>query len=314
MKKFTKITALAVAIIMLCLSLSGCASLDLKREEQAFWTNEDSIDSITLSSGETYVILEEDVEQLVMYDSRNWQYVYVTQKDVPVLLSDTYGTLLYFSDDKKFIDGCLTGIENNDGSFTLNDTRSVSGLTSVLQTAIFFTPVNTSNVYVDGIPYHPEELTEKHVTYCKKDYYDDIMEQFENGIDYTHYAYEYSVYDEDYDIKYKDYTLSKDESKIIEKILKDVKPKAETDSLYYDYYNLCNLYHYSDDEIFAEYTCEVFASFNYDEYILGVYIDSLDAYDCYEVPKKYFDDVNKIFSKAKIAYDSSVDVEYYEYR
>ena len=109
MKKLTKITALAVAVIMLCLSLSGCASLDLKREMHANWTNEKGIDSITTSDGETYVLLDNEVANLIMYDTYLWNEVWVTDKDVPVLLSDSYGTNLSMTSDKDFIYGYIEG-------------------------------------------------------------------------------------------------------------------------------------------------------------------------------------------------------------
>ena len=125
------------------------------------------------------------------------------------------------------------------------------------------------------------------------------MSQIENGIEYTHYGYEYYVLDDEYMQVPKDYYLSKDEADLIEKIFKEVKPKTNNEDIYEDYYNLTSLCHYSDDRNFGEYTCEVFSSYNYDEYIIGVYIESLDAYDCYKVPQKYLDDVKKIFKNAE---------------
>lgn len=291
MKKFTKITALAVAIIMLCLSLSGCAELDFQREMHAFWTNEKGIDSITASDGETYVLLDNEVANLIMYDTYLWENVWVTAKDVPVLLSSTYGVGLLMTSDKDFIYGYIQGKTDDDGVFRVVDSNATSFSTpfSLLRSAFYFTETSV----------HPDKIEERDVTYCKESIYDDIMSQVENGIEYTHYGYEYSVYDEEYMEVPKNYYLSKDESDLIEKILKEVKPKPETNELYDKYYSLCELYHYSDDRNFGKYTFEVFASENYDEYIFGVYIESLDAYDCYEVPEKYLDDVKKIFKNAE---------------
>ncbi len=324
MKKFTKITALAVAIIMLCLSLSGCAELDLMREEQCFWTNEKGIDSITTSDGETYVLLDNEVANLIMYDTYLWENVWVTAKDVPVLLSSTYGVGLLMTSDKDFVYGYIQGKTDDDGVFRVVDSNvtSVSTPFSLLGSAFYFTETSSSTpfsllrpaFYFTETSVHHDKIEERDVTYCKESIYDDIMSQVENGIEYTHYGYEYYVYDEEYMEVPKNYYLNSDESDLIEKILKEVKPKAETQELYDKYYSLCELYHYSDDRNFGEYTFEVFASENYDEYIFGVYIESLDAYDCYEVPEKYLDDVKKIFKNAEESNELMWvdDVEIYE--
>lgn len=290
MKKLTKITALAVAVIMLCLSLSGCASLDLKREMHANWTNEKGIDSITTSDGETYVLLDNEVANIIMYDTYLWNDVWVTDKDVPVLLSDSYGTNLSITSDKDFIYGYIEGTIDSDGVFC---TLDIDG-----GTVPFIGGLSAYFIYTKEGTY-PDKTSGKDVLYCKESIYDDIMSQIENGIEYTHYGYEYYVLDDEYTQVPKDYYLSKDEAKIIEKIFKEVKPKTNNEDIYEDYYNLTSLCHYSDDRNFGEYTCEVFSSYNYDEYIIGVYIESLDTYDCYKVPQKYLDDVKKIFKNAE---------------
>ena len=295
MKKLTKITALAVAVIMLCLSLSGCASLDLKREMHANWTNEKGIDSITTSDGETYVLLDNEVANLIMYDTYLWNEVWVTDKDVPVLLSDSYGTNLSMTSDKDFIYGYIEGTIDSDGVFCPLD---IDG-----GTVPFIGGPSAYFIYTKEGTY-PDKTSDKDVLYCKESIYDDIMSQIKNGIEYTHYGYEYYVLDDEYMDVPKDYYLSSDEADLIEKIFKEVKPKTNNEDIYEDYYNLTSLCHYSDDRNFGEYTCEVFSSYNYDEYIIGVYIESLDAYDCYKVPQKYLDDVKKIFKHAEMWADS----------
>ena len=102
MKRTLKISALALVIAMLCLSFTGCAALDERKDTHAVWTQKGSKDSITYN-GEVYKLLEKSDQCNPIYIDK--QYVRITEPDVPVLLSLRYGDTLNLSDDKNFISG-----------------------------------------------------------------------------------------------------------------------------------------------------------------------------------------------------------------
>lgn len=287
MKKITKITALAVAVIMLCLSLTGCASLDLKREEHAVWTNDKSIDSITLSDGETYLKLDKEYADKVYIDYFNWLPVYVTEKDVPVLLSGRLGEALRLTEDKSFIYGFIADTQN----YFESNNKAIT-VASVFGTGLYFSPVE-EGAFTDSNIYSED------VVYCKEDVYDDVMKRLEKGVEYTHYGYDYYLFNEEtFEDKHDHYYLSKDESEVIEKIFKEVKPKTNND-IGYNASHVCTLNHFSDDHFFGEYTCDIYMIDNTDTYYLACYIDSLDTFNCYKVPDKYIDDIESITEIAR---------------
>lgn len=86
MKKYKKFLALLLAAL-LCLSLCGCVDLDAMRSEHAVWQEDGSI----LWNGAVYRKLENVVDMDEMEFSYSYVTIYVTQPDVPVLLSDTLG-------------------------------------------------------------------------------------------------------------------------------------------------------------------------------------------------------------------------------
>ena len=87
MKKLNRFIAVTVVMIMMCMLLCSCSTLDTMKEQHAYWTNENSIDSITLSNCDEYIRIENSSE--IMLNQNTWFPIYVTTKDVPVLLSDT---------------------------------------------------------------------------------------------------------------------------------------------------------------------------------------------------------------------------------
>ena len=80
MKKVIRITALFLALIMLALPLVGCDNLDELRAKQGFILDKDTISF----NGNTYKRLYTN-EHL---SSAEWRDVNITEKDVPVLLSE----------------------------------------------------------------------------------------------------------------------------------------------------------------------------------------------------------------------------------
>lgn len=186
MKKATKLSALMIALFMICLCLGGCDELDDMREKQAFWTTKGSIESITLD-GEEY-------KRLPGYDNPDPLYnvpdsglaVNVTDPDVPVLLSDSFAEYMNLSADKNFITGSLYNI-----------------------------PVEWYDGYLPG----------SDVIYCKTDIYDEVAEKINAGIEYTKYGFGCFEYDEEkMSDKRMYYYLTDEENDAINTIIEKVKP------------------------------------------------------------------------------------------
>lgn len=86
MKKWKRWLVLALATV-LCLSLCGCEELEIMRAEHAVWQEDGSI----LWNGNVYRKLE-NVENVDVLDiSYDYAWIYVTEPDVPVLLSTWFG-------------------------------------------------------------------------------------------------------------------------------------------------------------------------------------------------------------------------------
>ncbi len=101
MKKAKRILAL-LAVFVLCLSFSGCKALDEMRASQGFWQPDGSI-----RVGEYTYKPVPACEELQPYFSYGYDapMVYVTDPDVPVLLSRIMGESLDISDDDLFLEG-----------------------------------------------------------------------------------------------------------------------------------------------------------------------------------------------------------------
>ena len=86
MKKFKRWIALLVAVLM-CASLCGCQMLDNMRANHAVWQEDGTI----LWNGATYRKLENKGSLAALQVSRDYSTLYVTEPDVPVLLSEGFG-------------------------------------------------------------------------------------------------------------------------------------------------------------------------------------------------------------------------------
>ena len=95
MKKFIRITALILALLMLALPLVGCDKIDEMRANQGFWNDDGSISF----NGETYKPLSPS-EYFYIDLYRNLE---ITEKNVPVLLSERLGKNFNISCDEVFI-------------------------------------------------------------------------------------------------------------------------------------------------------------------------------------------------------------------
>jgi len=100
MKKFCKSMAVALLMLTLLLSFSGCSGLEDMRQAQAFYQEDGDI----IYKGSQYRLLPDSayLSPPMSYDMEN--YVYVTEQDVPVLLSETLALeTLVMSSDGNFL-------------------------------------------------------------------------------------------------------------------------------------------------------------------------------------------------------------------
>lgn len=98
MKNVKRIVAL-VWVLALCLPLVGCRELEEMRAQQAFWNADGSISW----QGDTYMKLPTSGDSYMYFNPPIDTTVYVTQPDVPVLLSSDYGVWLSSSEDRVFL-------------------------------------------------------------------------------------------------------------------------------------------------------------------------------------------------------------------
>ncbi len=258
MKKLSKILALILAVLMMCLCLGGCDELDEMRKEQAFWVDNDSTDSITYN-GQIYKKI--DVSTTVpnpLYNCSDGKYVVVTDSDVPVLLAYSFGNYLNMNEDENFIYGYVNK------------------------------PSKTEyvGVYESGNDY----------LYCKDDIYNSVVSKIKEGIEYTLYGYSYYTYDEedDYYGVHHYYYLKDDEIKAVNKVVTSVTP-TEDDVVVYDYEHVLELDKVSEDKFFGKYSYEVYYN-AINGYYLGQYSESLGTYKYYKVPDKLTETFDKIAS------------------
>lgn len=114
MKKLLKRVLCIAALAAVCLSFASCQAIDEMREQQAFWKDEEN-EKVIVFRGHEYYLLPED--ENFDADGHDYTYGYVTESDVPVLLSGNMGYRMICSDDGTFIQVL------NGGSFYCIDDR-----------------------------------------------------------------------------------------------------------------------------------------------------------------------------------------------
>lgn len=241
MKKFIKLSALILSLILICFCLGGCDEVDETRKKHATWTTPKSIDSITYN-GKTYIKVNSELSEKfpsVMYNNVNDNYVHVTDPDVPVLWSKLFGCAMNISLDKNFIEGEYD-------YYYYGDT--------------------------DSIPYGNlltayDYMYEETALYCNEDIYEYVVNSVESGINYTSYGYRYT---DGYD-KYGEviseayYYLTPNEFNAINEVFDTVEPIIKVEEYMEDEYVIVYLDKISEDKMFA--------TSNY-----GIYRDSSGKY------------------------------------
>lgn len=246
MKKNTKFLVLLLAMLLMCLCLTGCDELDEMREIQAFWTTQGSTDSITYN-GVEYKKLPGYNNPNPMYNSQYSKYIYVTDRDVPVLLSSRFSDIMDVSDDENFISGyCYTTDYYYSESYVSPDSEAV---------------------------------------YCKSDIYDEVVEKINAGIEYTNYGFGYYYWDEKEmtDI-WEYYYLSSDETDAVNKVIENVEPITNSEIDYNNNYVL-SLDKISEDKYFGKDSFDLYTD-GLNTYYLVQYSEALDIHTCYKVPEE----------------------------
>lgn len=268
MKKNIKFSVLIIALLMLCLCLTGCSELDTMREQQAFWTEKGSVDSITYNGIEYKRLPGYDPPAPTGYQ---FQPVFVTDPDVPVLLSNEFSTYMNLSDDGNFLTCYVSMTPEHD----------VITMYSTMYSALS----NSYTSYEGG-----------DATYCKADIYDEVVAKIEEGIEYTSYGYEYWVLDEETGVHdYKYYFLTDEQSDAINKVVEEVKPVPESEIPYKTLW-IASLDKISEDKYFSKTSYEIYYDDYLEIYYVVYYSPSLGTHTHYEVPKKMndiFDEISK---------------------
>lgn len=190
MKRITRILLSVLILFALCLCLCGCDELDQMRDKQAFWAEEGKYDAI-IYNGDTYKMIGlQNTYYDTMYNNVEGKSVFVTDPDVPVLLSGNMGSPFDMSDDENFICGYID----------------------------YYDYYNDNDVYYS-------DYTGDYLTYCKEDIYDEIVEEIKSGIEYTGYGTTLEKYDDKEDVfTYEYYYFTQDEVDAINDVFENVEP------------------------------------------------------------------------------------------
>lgn len=97
MKKTLKLLALVISCLLICVAFVGCDNIEAMRKNQAIVTEEGVI-----CNGKEYIPFNQESEYLTPIIDRE-KMIFVTEKDVRVLLSGMLGTAYYMSEDGTFL-------------------------------------------------------------------------------------------------------------------------------------------------------------------------------------------------------------------
>lgn len=244
MKKILKTVAVIFLVCAMLFAVTGCNYIDEMRANQGFWQKDGSI----LFRGSEYILLPVSEQLDPEWDDT---YVYITEPNVPVLLSDKFGDWVDVSENGYFISTLIT----------------------------------------------PDATLP--TIYCRKDKYDEIKGYIENGIATNVYCYSYSIWNEDdWEYEYKKYTLTDAEKAAINKVIKEVKPEANSGSVYWDADYSVTIEARSADMNFCSETYDIAV---YDDKFFLVTDNDKEDLNVYTVPK----DLIKTFKNIVAEYDKS---------
>lgn len=259
MKKNTKFLVLLLALLMMCLCLTGCDELDELKKQQAIWVEKGDT-SAFIYNGVEYKRI--DVPNPPTPISRYYENIKITDPDVPVLLADRFSVMLDLSVDENFVFGYLCA----------DYTDEYIGLSGGVRGYAIY----------ENSSYDPTE----EVLYCKADIYDDVINQINEGIEFSNYCYDYYKYNEE--LGYEEfflYTLTDEETELINNIEKTVEPFESYN--YNSEYMFC-LYKTNKDNMFFEESYDVYRNED-GSYYISKYDSNEDIVIEYKVPDEFKD-------------------------
>lgn len=161
MKRSFKLVALLIAVVLMAASLCSCEELDKKKANRGIYS--DDRKEITYQDNVYRLITAGKYE--IITGSYNWDWQYVTTKDVPVLLAETYGDSM--------------DVLNNGA--VLRVTADISD---------FPDEAWENSVGQEGYIYST------YVYYVRSDQYNEVKDTIDKA-ELDHYYFEYWGYDED---------------------------------------------------------------------------------------------------------------------
>lgn len=173
MKKVWRAMTFVVVLALLCTSLCGCTVIDEMKKEQAIYTDEDTI----LWNGVEYYMLPTSLTMMPQRDDM-FTPIYVTEADVPVLISGLFGQESYSCNDGMLLE--VTGYSTTNILDMLMDASSEENTDSVTD---------------------EEDITwEETKYYCRAENYETVKAAIEaewNGT-LVYDTYSYTVYEYDF--------------------------------------------------------------------------------------------------------------------
>lgn len=279
MKKFIKIIAVALCVTILGVMLCSCQYLDEKKANHAVYCD-DTKDSFTFRD---YTYRKADNPKGLSFVSANeMSDAYVTPEDVPVLLSSSFGEMLFYdiSEKNPIIIQCI--------SYNMND-------------YYYSNPIslssNFNNLRMDYYKYYSSNSDR---IYIREDQYDKVSNTLKNAVFDHYYMVDYHYNYDEYD--YNGYSVDSEENTLIDDdAIKAINESLKTGKkiVYTDF---------GDDDFDAldVYQCDqdVLITNNYSVHLLnsddGCYLVQLKdaepiSNDVVKVPDQYTGVIKKLF-------------------
>lgn len=279
MKPIVKIISIALCIVMLAVTLCSCQFLDEKKANHAVYCD-DKKDSFTFH-GYTYrkADLSKSLSLIATNDITN---SYLTEQDVPVLLSSRYGEMLSYNTDEQnpIIIECVSF--DHDG--------------------ISYNPLLSYSFNIDlGMDHFDYSYTSNPI-FIREDQYDTISENVKNIV-FDHYSMiEYNYDDEFYDPDYgyvpdeKHKAIDDDTAKAIRESLKAGK-KIKYTEFGDDDFDAIEAYQCDKDVLFTNDYGVLLLNRGKSYYLVQLKDHEPISNDVVKVPDQFIDTFKKLFDE-----------------
>lgn len=298
MKKLFKIIAVVMCIAMVGVILCSCQYLDDKKALHAIY-NDDSKETFTFRDYKYLRMkfdndVNSDVNLLITNDMET---AYVTTEDVPVLLADNFGDMLYYNgrEENPVVMNCDSMNDESYYSYAFTFSGGIQNLRSA---------------YFDSRSSDAENRF-----YVREDKYDELKKAIDSAVMDSYYTWNYNYNDDKYnyynddDDLYHLETISDDAVKAINETIKSGKKITYTEFGSADMegmdFNMC------DKNMLVTNNYGVLLLKDNDEYYLVRLKDgSAISNDLIQVPEKQKEELAKLYTKY---YDNSYSFMLDEY-